>query len=293
MNANSFERILVPTDMSEFGDLAFRYAMLFQQTVQSNVTLLYAEEFSYLGLTDLPLSYYLENAPEAKMRQLTKLRKYADTHAPKDVHVETMVVDNAPAPAIVATADLVKADLIIMGSHGRHGVKRAILGSVTEEVLRQTDRPVMTVLPARHRAGAPAAIKTILCPVNFTDVARVSLEQAAAMAFAFDAELVVMHVSEGDASPSLVQLEFGSWVDSLVRPRTRYRQINVHGDAASRVLEVADEMGADLVVVGAQHKFFSDATIIGTTTERITRFARQPVLTVVRNAEVARAKSVA
>ncbi|HEX7420504.1 MAG TPA: universal stress protein, partial [Thermoanaerobaculia bacterium] len=94
MNANSFERILVPTDMSEFGDLAFRYAMLFNQRLQSNVTLLHAEEFSYLGLTDLPLSYYLENAPEAKMRLLTKLRNYASEHAPKGAHVETLVVDN-------------------------------------------------------------------------------------------------------------------------------------------------------------------------------------------------------
>lgn len=293
MNANSFERILVPTDMSDFGDLAFRYAMLFRERLQSNVTLLYAEEFSYLGLTDLPLSYYLENAPEAKMRLLTKLRKYADDHAAKDAHIETMVVDNAPAPAIVATADLVNADLIIMGSHGRHGLKRALLGSVTEEVLRQTDRPVMTVLPARHRPGAPAAIKTILCPVNFTDIARVALKQAAAMALTFDAGLVVMHVSEGNDSPALVQLRFGAWVDSLVRSRTRYRQISAHGDAAARVLEVADDISADLVVIGAQHRFFSDATIIGTTTERITRFARQPVLTVVRKAESARMKSVA
>jgi nucleotide-binding universal stress UspA family protein len=292
MNANSFERILVPTDMSEFGDLAFRYAMLFHERLQSNVTLLYAEEFSNLGLPDLPFSYYLENAPEAKMRLLTKLRKYADDHGPKGGHVETMVVDNAPAPAVVATADLIHADLIIMGSHGRHGLKRAILGSVTEEVLRQTDRPVMTVVPSQHRAG-PTAIKTILCPVNFTDIARVALEQAAAMALAFDADLVVMHVSEVGASPSLVQLEFGAWVDSLVRARTRYRQIGVHGDAAARVLEVADDIGADLVVIGAQHKFFSDATIIGTTTERITRFARQPVLTVVRGAGAAHMKSVA
>ena len=56
------------------------------------------------------------------------------------------------------------------------------------------------------------------------------------------------------------------------------------GDPAQRTLEAATEWNADLIVVGAQHRFFSDATVIGTTTQRITRFARIPVLTVAMKA---------
>jgi len=50
--------------------------------------------------------------------------------------------------------------------------------------------------------------------------------------------------------------------------------------------EFADESGADLLVIGAQHRRFSDASIIETTSERLTRFARCPVLTIIRKAVV-------
>jgi len=50
--------------------------------------------------------------------------------------------------------------------------------------------------------------------------------------------------------------------------------------------EIADESGADLLAIGAQHRRFSDASIIGTTSERLTRFARCPVLTIIRQAVV-------
>ncbi len=155
---------------------------------------------------------------------------------------------------------------------------------MTERVLRETDRPVLTVTP---RLFPPTNVKlqTILCPVNFTEVARAALEQACAMAEAFDAGLFVVHVVEGDAARlGNAEVQFSAWVDPLIQTRTRYQQLTVHGDAAARVLEVANQTAADLIVIGAQHKRFSDATVIGTTTERITRFAKRLVLTVIRPA---------
>jgi nucleotide-binding universal stress UspA family protein len=58
----------------------------------------------------------------------------------------------------------------------------------------------------------------------------------------------------------------------------------VRGGPAERVLDCADDVGADLLVVGAQHKLFRDATVVGTTTERLMRFASCPVLVVPRPA---------
>jgi quinolinate synthase len=101
-----------------------------------------------------------------------------------------------------------------------------------------------------------------------------------------------MHVCERSAAWESIGLrveeQFGNWVDPLIRDRTRYKRIIVHGDAAASVLETADQIGDGVLVIGAQHKRFSDATIIGTTTERITRFARLPVITVIRKAADAR-----
>ena len=54
------------------------------------------------------------------------------------------------------------------------------------------------------------------------------------------------------------------------------------GHAADQVLQIADEISADLLVIGAQHRIFRDSTVIGATTQRLVRFARIPVLTVPR-----------
>lgn len=287
MDNPGYGRILVPTDMSDFANQAIRYAALLHERLGSRITLLYADE-SYFpaDVLEIPLGYYLEQAPESKAKLQEKLREYATVQMP-GARIETLVVQDSPARAIVHTAREMKADLVVMGTHGRRGWRRALLGSVTETVLHEIDRPLITVTPGILSAGAKPAIQHVLCPVNFTYIARESLHHASRMAEAFGAELHVVYVAEGVQPPQLPEVEaaFNLWVAPAVRGRASYR-LSVVGDGnpAERVLDTAHEVDADLIVLGAQHRFFSDATVIGTTTQRITRFARCPVMTVVRGA---------
>lgn len=287
MDSFGYERILVPTDMSDFANVAFRYAALFRERLGSRLTFLYADEtYLPLDVLEIPMGYYLEKAPETKAKLQEKLRAFADEQVP-GAQVETLVVSDAPARAIVRAARDMNADLIVMGSHGRRGWRRAILGSVAENVLHETDRPVLTVTPPMLEPRQKLALERIVCPVNFSYVARESLYHASALAQAFGAELIVIYVAEGIEPPQLPEVEaaFSLWVDPAVRDRVRYRlSVVKHGDPAETVLSAAGHLDADLLVIGAQHKFFSDATVIGTTTQRITRFAKCPVLTVVRKA---------
>lgn len=280
-------RILVPTDLSTFGDLALRYALLFREKLGAKLTFLYADEISWLA-EEHPIGYYFENVSDARKALLHRLRDYVATHAHD---ADTLFVDDAPETAIVQAARDINAGLIIMGTHGRRGIRRAILGSVAEYVLRETDAPVLTVNPSKFRPDAVAGIRTILCPVNFTEIARSALEKASGLAKTFDAQLVVMHVCEG-SEPQIssdVQNEFRAWVNPLVRANTRYSEVVVHGDAAAAVLAVADQIDADLLVIGAQHRRFADTTVAGTTTERITRYAKHAVMTVIRKETAAKA----
>ncbi|MFZ2491309.1 MAG: universal stress protein [Thermoanaerobaculia bacterium] len=289
MEPFSYDRILVPTDMSEFADLTIRYAAAIQQQLGSKVTLLYADEtFFPVDVLEIPLGYYLENSPETKARIEQRLRDYAEQHLP-GIPCETVVAQDAPARAIVHAARDLNASLVVMGTHGRTGWRRALLGSVAESVLHDIDRPLITVTPAMLSPEKIRPIRTILCPVNFTYIARESLHHARAMAEAFSADLVVVYVAEGVDAPQIPEVEtaFSHWVAPMMHGHVQYRLSVVDdGNPAERVLETAQEVEADLLVIGAQHKFFSDATVIGTTTQRITRFARCPVMTVVRRANV-------
>lgn len=253
----AIQRILVPTDMSDFATLALDYALLLRRKLDAQITLLYAEEFEFLLTAEYPLGYYFDNTAAARNHAHELLRNYARRQIQDTTGVRILVLDDSPARAIVRTADDINADLIIMGTHGRHGLRGTLLGSVTERVLRETARPLLTVIPHQFPPQRQVDIRKILCPVNFTAVAQHALEYATSFAQIFDAELVEINVAEERDS----------------------------GDPAARILEIADKIAADLIVLGAQHTRFSDATVIGTTTERITRFAKQPVLTVMRRAE--------
>ena len=72
------------------------------------------------------------------------------------------------------------------------------------------------------------------------------------------------------------------WIAPEMQETISYRELVVRGGPAERVLDCADDVGADLLVIGAQHKLFRDATVIGTTSERVIRFASCPVLVVPR-----------
>ena len=243
--------------MSDFATLALDYALLLRRKLDAQITLLYAEEFEYLLTAEYPLGYYFDNTTAARNHAHELLRNYARRMIEDMTGVRILVLNDSPARAIVRTADDINADLIIMGTHGRHGLRGTLLGSVTERVLRETARPLLTVIPHRFPPQRQVDIRKILCPVNFTAVAQHALEYATAFAQIFEAEVVEINVAEERDS----------------------------GDPAARILEIADKISADLIVLGAQHTRFSDATVIGTTTERITRFAKQPVLTVMRRAE--------
>jgi len=272
------QNLLVPTDLSDFAGDALHWAGMLQRRLGARLTLLYANEpYIPFDVLEGPAAYLLQREPEFHERLTKELREHVERHLP-DVGdaAETVIVDKAPAQAILETAESIDADLIVMGTHGRTGWRRALLGSVAEKVVHHTDRPFLCI-----PAGAPPSIGKILCPVNFTPIARVALEQAATLAETFDAELLVVHITDALDQASDVEGEFAAWIDPHVRNRCRYSHIVASGNAAEETIRMAREANADLIVLGAQHKWFADATVIGSTTERVVRFAKKPVWVVV------------
>lgn len=294
MSTEMIRCILLPTDLSDFSNAAAVWALTFHRRFGSEITLLFANQpYTPMDVIGGPAAYSPRFESDYRHGVDEELRKFAAEFLPEVDKLQTAILEMSPADAIVHGADQIDADLILMGTHGRTGWRHALLGSVTERTLRATSRPLMSV-PASLGAPLQPTISRILCPVNFTDVGRLALEEAAGLAEAFLADLVVVHVVELADEPFLAHLEqeFAAWVEPGIRERCSYRQVVTRGNAAELVLATADEVGADLIVVGAQHKRFRDATVIGTTTERVVRFARQPVWTVVSQVEVTREEQV-
>lgn len=135
--------ILVPTDFSNASREALHRAADVAQACSARLTVMYADSFAQPPETaDEDLAARVEQSKEAAAQHL---REEVRTEVPPNVPVDTMIVADNPVDAILHAAKEKDVDWIVMGTHGRTGVRRLVLGSVTEEVLRHADRPVLTI----------------------------------------------------------------------------------------------------------------------------------------------------
>ena len=197
-----------------------------------------------------------------------------------------------------------KADLIVMGTHGRRGFKRLLLGSVTETVLRESPCPVLTVPPAAPATSAQAVtFKRILCPTDFSASALLAFGFALDLARQADGVVTLLHVVEWLAeevrtSPILDVPELAN-IDQQRRELGGNAEVRLRGLVATEpqtwsqietlvgfgrnyreILRVAQAKATDLIVMGAQGRGGVELAFFGSTTQQVVRGAACPVLTV-------------
>jgi nucleotide-binding universal stress UspA family protein len=149
-----YKKMLVPLDGSEFSECVLDHVTAIAKGCQ-------VPEVVLLGVAE-PIShqvYYMVGI-ENRLREMQKetekyvesyLSKAADSLRKDDIAVKTVVVSGRPAEEILDYANKNQVDLIIMSTHGRAGVSRWVLGSVTDRVVRHSRAPVLTITPTGCR----------------------------------------------------------------------------------------------------------------------------------------------
>jgi len=231
--------------------------------------------------------------------------------------VEAVLRDVAAGPAILNYAEENNIDLIALGTHGRRGIRRFLLGSVAEEVVRRANRPVLTVRGSdQHEDVAVPPLSTlsrILVPIDFSDPSREALLHAQAIADMFGANVDVLHVVQQTMHPAFyvggvtdirdidpnieekVKARVMEFIDETLRipevadgpassasPRTS-SQVEPHMVIGSVDMEVPgfiEEHDTNLVVMSTKGQTGLDRVLLGSVAEKIVRQARCPVLTV-------------
>jgi nucleotide-binding universal stress UspA family protein len=137
-----FRKILCPIDFSEHSLAALDLALKVAQRNDSTLCLLSVApmQAGAAGFQPVPMDPY--PYPEKERRE--RLEKLARERIPATVRYETLVVSGDPAELVLNTACDLDADLIVMGTHGRKGLSRLVLGSVAERVVRESPTPVLT-----------------------------------------------------------------------------------------------------------------------------------------------------
>ncbi|MEZ4701549.1 MAG: universal stress protein [Rhodothermales bacterium] len=206
--------------------------------------------------------------------------------------------DFAAAPSILQYAQEYSADLIVMGTHGRRGLPRKLIGSSAEEVVRLAGCPVLTVREHVQLKPLTASVRSILVPIDFSEHATYALGVAKDLADFFDARLDLVHVVEETLHPAFYNTGVFSVYDTnpdleasvIEHLKKLYaetpgsegpvRYTVRRGHAVHELLEAAREQGNDLIVIATHGLSGLDRAIMGSVTERIVRQAPTPVFTV-------------
>lgn len=291
-------RILCPVDLSDQSRHALDEAVALGRHYGAAVTALYViPPISPVPATlEAPVAYVYTpeelDAIDAEVRAFVHAEEAGRA-------VEVSVVEGPVVGSILARAEALRADLIVIGTHGRSGVQRVILGSVAERVLAHATCPVMTV-PPRSSDAVPfgrSMFSRVLCAVDHSPSALKALELATVLAREADATLTLVNVIEPATAFEPVLATIGgsteyqeavmtgarAHVHRLAPPdlarRSRVRELVVTGKPYPAILQLARDEKVDLIVCGA-HGGLNTVLGIGSTTNHIVRDALCPVISV-------------
>ena len=147
-------------------------------------------------------------------------------------------------------------DLIVLGTHGRSGVSKVLMGSVAEKIFRQAPCPVLTVGPkVCGEPGTIADMHAILYATDFSPESLAAAPYAISLAKENQARLYLLHVTKGDAG-DLPPAALKTSLRNLIPPKTEFlcdpKPFVEAGDPAQKILDLAEELAMDLIVLGVK-----------------------------------------
>jgi nucleotide-binding universal stress UspA family protein len=283
----TIREILFPSDLSPESDLVFDHAQLLAERFGASLTLYHVAEFPDHRQAHWAFAHGHEiwGLAEKGARECLE-RRARRLSIPHCAVVERKA--SIPRAILDEMGDL-RPDLTIMGAHHSAGLAHPFLGSVTESVLQQSCGAVLCVREPQH--GAATGYRRIVVPTDLSLRSRRAFPMAAALARAFGAEVIAVHVTPPTPLATLSGMpadlrhqaapttEASLW--SFMRPE--FDGIGVtaqvhHGSVWERVCHVAQEEEADVIVLSKSgHDSLADR-LIGSNTARVVRRASCPVL---------------
>lgn len=297
--------ILHPTDFSAGARAALGHALHLARQHEARLHILHvAPTFGndpLRGAFDASVdeeTFYRHLWQEADVQMQSALGAFGE---PDRADVEIQRVHsrgNAPGPVIVEYAEDQRVDLIVMGTHGRRGFREMLLGSVTQEVVRRVQCPVLTIRVQEDETTRVDGIARLLVPVDFSASSRQAVVYAKELAALYAAELDLLHVVGVPRNPELYDQSFplfdevktnvvAASMQGLERLMSETPGPDVPaschvrtGYPAREILLFAEEHRADMVVMATHGLTGFQHFLFGSVAEKIVQRAPCPVFVV-------------
>jgi nucleotide-binding universal stress UspA family protein len=303
-----YTRILVPLDGSKAAEKVLPYARFLGSKSKLPVELLAVVDVVEIGLHVTPeKAHLLTSIIESTIQRSEQyLRKIAETFS--DAEVTCTVVKGVAPEVIIDKAAQDKGTLISMASHGRSGLDRWLLGSVTEKVLRGASNPVLVYRAAgEEKPDGYAYLRTITVPLDGSELAETVLPPVTELAKKLEAEVILFrayHIpytavvpAEGYYPPidyELIESFREEALSYLEKKAETIKQMGVtnvkclakEGFAADQIIALARETPDNLIAMCTHGRSGIKRWVLGSVTETVVRHSDDPVLVIRAQDEV-------
>jgi nucleotide-binding universal stress UspA family protein len=215
-------------------------------------------------------------------------------HTHDEIQPELVVHEGTAPDSILSFAQARKTDLIVMGTHGRRGYDRVVLGSVTNRVMRSAPCPVLTICKPPHDSMTPGEqrqhihhLSRILFCTDFSENSERALDYAISATAEYDADLTLLHVLEDVPSPTKTEEDIATATERLSKliPQEGRKTLKIKravrvGKPYQQIIQLALEAQIDMVVMGVCGRGALDLAVFGSTTYRVLQLGPCPVLAV-------------
>jgi nucleotide-binding universal stress UspA family protein len=285
----AIRRILWACDFSSCALDALRWVLPMAKAYESEITALHVMPTTVppgdgtLSFTNPALS-----RPHLHHDVAAALDRYVAPAIAASVPTTVTFREGKPAREILDTAERLRADLVVLGTHGRGAFERSVIGSVAEAVVGHARCPVVTVPTPAVPVTRPGMPGTVLWATDFSHDATAALPYAVSIAAKGHADLVLMHAVEpdtrsndhgrvGEGEQRLRQVSTGNQV-----PELNLERVVVYGSASPEILRIARERKAGLIVMGTRGSRTLHSILFGSTARRVIQDAPCPVLSLRR-----------
>jgi nucleotide-binding universal stress UspA family protein len=289
MSILAISRVLCAVDLSDLSRHVLRQALALARQHDATVRVMFVIDVGSQSSSGEGAMF--EVTPEMRARFEEDLGWLVASVLDAEVDIETQVRDGRVAPAVLDDARALKADVVVIGTHGRSGFQRLTLGSVAEKIVRTAPCPVLVVPPA-VADDAPVLPRVVVCPTDFSPAAQAAAVYAKFMAQRAGAALSLVSVTEwpfgeapapgpiADLMHSIDAQAQRQLEEACVEGGTPTRTAVLHGKPWKVIVDFARRERAGLIVMGATGREAHGLALLGSTTYHVMREGVCPVLTV-------------
>lgn len=284
-----------PVDFSEFSVRAYLYALSLAEHYGAKLVAQHVVEISHYPYADYVAATgdYAEFSRSLREGGKQRLQEFVKTHS-HDAQPELVVHEGTAPDCILSYAEKHNADLIVIGTHGRRGYDRLVLGSVTNRVMRRASCPVLAICNPQQASTSERAasrhshqLRRILYCTDFSENSERAFTYAVSATREYDAELILLHVVDDTRNSSKAQAAIATaaeQLDKMIQKETgkpmKIKTAVRAGKPYQQIIELAVETQIDTIVMGVRGRGAVDLAVFGSTTYRVLQLGPCPVLAV-------------